>query len=309
MLSRNFKREPHRVLKGFFVDIKSILALTDFSIGAEFALDRAAMIAADQGATLQLMYLSQSPHPRLTERLARLSERGCQLAARHGIEVCAMFYEARTLNHVIEKTLAVDLLVFDGFNDRNAGSRMQGISPERLIRHSCCPTLVVKNVFLKPYAITTVVADYSSKSRNLLRYACDFEIDSMLEVFCAWGTVQRANGGDLRSQDDRIEHYCRQGRRRHHAQLLQVKDVLSTRRNRIRYFAGAEDPFQGILVQTQASESDLLIIESSKPSVLSSFVSWDLSHRLAKEVHCDFLQLPYGYLSRTHPDVCGASER
>lgn len=291
------------------MDIKSILALSDFSIGAEFALDRAAIIAADQGATLQLMYLSESLQPRLAERLARLSERGRQLAARHGIEVCPMFHEARTLNNVIEKTLGVDLLVFDGFEGRNAGSRMQGFKPERLVRHSCCPTLVVKNVFLKPYARTTVVADCSWKSRNLLRYACDFEIDSMLEVFHAWGTAQRANGGDLELHDDEIEHYCRQGRRRHHARLLQVKDVLSTRRNRVRYFTGNEDPVQGILVQTQASESDLLIIESSKPSVLSSFVSWNLSHRLAREVRCDFLQLPYGYLSRAQPDVCGASER
>lgn len=288
------------------MDIKSILALTDFSIGAEFAIDRAAMIAADQGATLQLMYFCESPHPRLAERLARLSERGRQLAARHGIEVCAMFYEARTLSNVIEKTLGVDLLVFYGFGDRNAANKMQGINPERLIRHSCCPTLVVKNVFLKPYARTTVVADYSSKSRRLLRYACDFEVDSKLEVFCAWGTVRRGIDGAFESQDDKIERYCRQGRRRHHAQLLQVKDVLSTRRNRIRYFAGAENPIQGILVQAQASESDLLIIESSKPSVLSSFVSWDLSHRLAREVRCDFLQLPYGYLSRAQPDVCGA---
>ncbi len=301
-------RELHRVLKGFFMDIKSILTLTDFSIGAEFAIDRAAMIAADQGATLQLMYMSESPHPRLAERLARLSERGRQIGARHGIEVSAMFHEARTLNSVIEKTLGVDLLVFDGFDDRNAGSRMQGVSRERLIRHSCCPTLMVKNVFLKPYRRTTVVADYSSKSRKLLRYACDFEVDSMLEVFCAWGTVQRGNEGYIESRDEEIERYCRQGRRRHHAQLLQVKDVLSTRRNRIRYFAGTEDPVKGILVQTQSSESDLVIIESSKPSVLSSFVSWDLSHRLAREVHCDFLQLPYGYLSRDRQDLSSESE-
>lgn len=290
------------------MDIKSILALTDFSIGAEFALDRAAMIAADQGATLQLIYLSESPHPRLAERLARLSERGRQLAARHGIEVCAMFYEARTLNNVIEKTRGVDLLVIGGFDDRNAGSRMQGVSPERLIRHSGCPTLVVKNVFVKPYARTTVVADYSSQSRRLLRYACDFETDSVLEVFCARRPVQHGIDGTPNYQDDKIERYCRQGRRRHHAQLLQVKDVLSTRRNRLRYFAGTEDPVRGILVQTQASESDLLIIESSKPSVLSNFVSWDFSHRLAREVHCDFLQLPYGYLSRDRRDFSKKSE-
>jgi hypothetical protein len=78
--------------------IKSILALTDFSVSAEHAIERAAMIAKQHHAVLKLMYFNETENYHHDDPLARLGQRAHQLSGRHDFSVRAEAHTTDTLH-------------------------------------------------------------------------------------------------------------------------------------------------------------------------------------------------------------------
>jgi nucleotide-binding universal stress UspA family protein len=162
--------------------IQSILALTDFSVSAENAIERAAMIAKQHRAVLKLMYFSETENLQYDDPFARLKQRARQLSGRHDVPVRAVAHTAGILHDVVAKARDMDLLVLDERPHQALSQFWRGSMHAHLIRRCRCPILVVKGESHAPYARVLVVVDFNGEWRALARYARRFQSGAALIV-------------------------------------------------------------------------------------------------------------------------------
>ncbi len=161
-----------------------LLAATDLSAPARHAAERAALVAKDAGATLQLLHVLSDPamgrlqrligehrddietrlRQKIDDDLARLCE---HLAQAHGVTARCDVVTGTLLPSVLghADTCRADLLVLGA---RGAGflrHLMLGSTAEKLIRRSDRSLLVVKQPPHEPYRRALVAVDFSRSSR------------------------------------------------------------------------------------------------------------------------------------------------
>ena len=79
----------------------AILAVTDFSPRGNNALDRAALLCAEHGATLKLVYLAYPGEAPPADAATRLAHHALQLGQRHGLRARAVSRLAFTVNDLL----------------------------------------------------------------------------------------------------------------------------------------------------------------------------------------------------------------
>jgi nucleotide-binding universal stress UspA family protein len=182
--------------------IRSVLAASDFSVDAAGAAHRAALLAGEHGATLQLLHVVGSDLlSELRERL-RISDDVQQLLladARRSLDALANDVQraahttperfVRT-GDVLEEILAAadhaDVLVLGAHGMRPVRDLLIGTTAERLLRKSRRPMLVSKQEPSTSYRRVLVPVDFSTHSIATLRFAHQVAPNAALLVFHAY---------------------------------------------------------------------------------------------------------------------------
>lgn len=280
--------------------IQSILALTDFSVSAEHAIERAAMIAKQHGAALKLMYFSETENGHIEDPFARLGQRAYQLAVRHGLSVRAVARTTATLHHLAVKARAVDLLVLDQRN--HVLSRpWRGSLHGHLIRRCRCPVLVVKGDSQAPYARVLVAVDFNSEWRALVRYARRFESGAVLQVRSV--AADPDCGGE---QGEKLRERIEQG-------VLKLTTSLARFGRYLKLVCGAGGAGHSG-ASRGADREELLIVGKSRQPAWLDILFGNLTERRLRQAPGDVLVVPASHVLQpvelrhaTKPAVSGVA--
>ncbi len=207
-----------------------ILAATDFSERAEAAVSRAAMLAADNNATLELLHVIYDlPLTRASRVLATLpdglenqimkpvSEHLEKLAGdlrkRHGISVETSIVTGRPAaaiaEHTDDSSSTPDLIVIGPHRKAMLRNAIMGTTAQNLVRTAPCNTLVVKNKPKTEYQRVLVPVDFSDHARQAVIEAlniapkANIHIEHVFEVpyehYALYGAIAEDAAESVRS--------------------------------------------------------------------------------------------------------------
>jgi nucleotide-binding universal stress UspA family protein len=181
---------------------KRILVATDFSAGAARAVARAARIAAESGARLDILHASGSLSRRMLSSLglgrsvaqeheaqvARGMEAAAELARGHGAEP-HLHTRKESPVAAIEAFLdraAVDLLVLGARGERDLRQVVIGSTAERLVERGLCTTLVVRRPARAPYRNVLAGVASGSAAAGVIERAAALGPDAFVHVLHAY---------------------------------------------------------------------------------------------------------------------------
>ena len=173
----------------------SILAVTDFSPQGDRALTRAALLSAEHGATLKLVYLAYPEATPPGDAACRLTHHALQLRQCHGIRVRPAGRLAFTVGDLLPEARCADLVVWGTAPVRSLKTFFLGQPVEALLRTARRPVLVVRREAEQAYRRLIVAVDFTEASRGLVDLGFALNASAEVELFHA---VSTANEGKLR---------------------------------------------------------------------------------------------------------------
>jgi nucleotide-binding universal stress UspA family protein len=170
--------------------VPRLLAATDLSAPARHAAERAALIAAETGAGLDLLHVaSLAPLEKLRQLVGEvpadleqqlldasrheLRDIAANLHYRHGVTAGVQVLAGNLLQELAERrdALAADLVVLGAHGGGFMRHLLLGSTAEKIVCRTATPALVVKQAAHAPYRSVLVAVDFSPTSPAALRLA------------------------------------------------------------------------------------------------------------------------------------------
>lgn len=181
--------------------LTQILAATDFSARAMYAVDRAARLAHERKARLHLVHVVDhlllrmfagpaDEHPVATElrlmnsQRERLTELATLLSSHFSIEVLPILLTGRVHTELARYAAqhGIELSVLGAQGENFARASLVGSSASRYVRVGHQPTLVVRSDDKQPYRSILVAVDFSPASLRALAAAIALAPEASLRV-------------------------------------------------------------------------------------------------------------------------------
>jgi len=273
----------------------SVLAVTDFSPFGNDALARAALLSAEHGATLNLVYLAYPGEAPPEDASTRLAHHALQLSQRHGVPVRAVSRLAFTVRDLLPQVASADLVVWGTAAVRSLRTFFTGQPVEELLRTAKRPVLVVRRAATHDYRSLIVAVDFTQASRGLVDLGFALSPSAQVELFHA---VSTANEGKLRYaevSDRAIKAYRSECRRYAQDRMFWLTDSYDSRRNRVLSAVGHGDAARQTVVQQQNSGAELIVVGRRPSSRLSDLFFESTANRIVSYSDTDVLVVPHDY--------------
>ncbi|RZL63333.1 MAG: universal stress protein [Variovorax sp.] len=283
------------------MNIQTLLAVTDLSVRGHHVLERAALLALEHSARLDILYLPAPGNPPCEASGCRLAHQALQLGQRHGIHVHTT--TARTQADLVARGRGVDLIVTSDRTDRRVQALWRGPPLAQLLRACQRPVLVVRRPASAPYQRLLVAVDLDDASRRLVALASALGTKSEVELFHALHTLP---AGKLRSADlseHAIKAIHQESARRAGERMFWLTDSSSARRNRVYAAIGRGDPARQIGVQQQHSGADLVVVGKPPASALGDLLLGSTALRALAASTVDVLVVPHGFQLASGPSA------
>ncbi len=275
--------------------IKTILALSDFSVQGNHALERAGQLAAAHGALLNIMYVDMGATQDCTDATARLGYHARQLGQQFGVTVNVAELTEHTAEQVAEKALGADLVVLGHEHLPSWTTFLSGPPALQLMSRCRCPVLVtrVEAGAVKPYEHVLVTVNFTPESERQVRVACALDDEASIELFHAVGTGSAARLRRAEASRHAVKAYRDACIRYAKGRLLSLSDSFDSRRNRVSSKIGDGDPARQAIVQQQYVGADLLVVGKRRSSPLWDFFFGSVARRLLHQTTTDLLLVPH----------------
>jgi nucleotide-binding universal stress UspA family protein len=288
--------------------IKSILAASDFSASATAAAHRAALLACELAAGLQLLHVVPADAPsefRVIFRNSVYKEQQLLENAKRRLEVLgrdlrpvanrdpACFTRA---GDVLEEILAaadhVDLLVLGSHGSRAIRDLLIGTTAERLLRNSRRPMLVVKQEAITPYRCVMVPVDFSMQTITALKFAQQIAPAADTLIFHAYECPYESELRRANVPEDTIKQFRadRRGQSLSNMEIIRDRVAMPEARTAFSVEAGNAK----ILIAAKAAELgvDLIVIGKHGRSFMAeTFLGGVARHTVARAC-CDVAVVP-----------------
>jgi nucleotide-binding universal stress UspA family protein len=283
-----------------------VLAATDLSAPARHAAERAALLASETGATLDLIHVATLAPLESFRRLVagipvELEERVLDAAREKVRELAAALQEAhgvRAGTHVVAGPLlsriaahadAADLVVLGARGASFMRHLLLGSTAERMIKRASRPTLVVKQAAHDRYQTVLVPVDFSPHSVPAVRTARATAPGADIVLLHAFEVPFE---GTLRStgvREETIGHYRAAAKEAaaHRLRSLCREAGLSEHETRLMIVHG--DPTLNIIEQEQEQDCDLIAIGKHGESPLEELLLGSVTKHVLAESQCDVL--------------------
>ncbi|MBO9650657.1 MAG: universal stress protein [Variovorax sp.] len=284
--------DPHHTLHGRPERIRSILAVTDFSVHAGRALERAARLAVEHGATLRLMVASMDGEPPRPDAASLLAQSAGALNARFPHTVRTVSQTANTLAGVADEARCADLVVVGQGRENRLLAFVRGIAAERLARLVRCPILVVRQAAPRSYDRILIAVDFSDDSKQLVRFACDLDSRADIQLFHAISSRDEAKLRSAEASARQVRAYREECLRYARNRILWLTDSFDARRNRVMSTIGHGDPARQAIVQQEYLRADLLVVGRRRRSPIADFFLGNVAERVLRWATSDVLIVP-----------------
>lgn len=290
------------------VRLKRLLAATDLSAPARHAVERAALVSQETGASLDLLHVANlAPLERLRQLMletpAELQHRVLDAAReklRELAEALLKSYNVSAGTRVVcgsllaelskePDALAADLIVCGARGESFMRHLLLGSTAERMLSETKCPMLVVKQGAHGPYRTLLVPVDFSPSSLraigNARAVAPNVDI-VLLHVF------EVPFEGYLRYvsvDEDTINHYRVIAKQEAAQKLLALIKETGLPLNAARFVVLHGDPSLRIVEQEQELNCDLIVMGKHGENMLEELFLGSVTKHVLAESQCDVL--------------------
>ena len=292
-------------------EMKCLLVATDLSDKANDAIERAALIARDAGAHLDLVHVAT---PEFMEGAQPLADRASdndaistaayvrealqtQAAAvqeRHGVS-CGFHMASGTLIDQLASLAnqcSADLIVLGFSEDSLVRQLLLGSTAERMMSKAPCPILVVKRRPGGSYRSVLVPVDFSPVSQSAIsgaRSVAPTAAMSILHVFEApFEGVLRYAG----VEEDTMVHYRAVAHQQAIERMTSLCVAAGMDAQRVRLLAIHGIPSLRIVAREAQQNVDLITMGKQSESVLESLFVGSVTRRVISRSRCDVLICP-----------------
>ncbi|AEG91708.1 universal stress protein [Ramlibacter tataouinensis] len=286
--------------------IRTVLAATDFSLGARWATSRAAQLAAAHQAALNLVHVVE-PDGFLAVRdfvagsdlQARVEEQGrMELAAlaetvtrHHSLPVHTLLRTGRPLEELSAAASSADVVVLGAQGSHPVRQFALGSTADRLSRLTHRPLLVVRSEPDGGYCRVLVAVDFSEASRQALQAALRLAPDATLHLVHCFDVPFEGWLRMAGTADQQIEA-CR-ARSRARA-MEQCQALLAQLGGGTRASASVRqgDARLELLAAADEEKADLIAVGKQGQALVADTLLGSVTSWVLREASCDVLMVP-----------------
>lgn len=285
-----------------------LLAATDFSIFGNYAVNRAALIAKESGASLDLLHVTTlaplesigvvivQTHPGLEQSALdvarqKLRQAGEAVLECHGLLPSMQVRTGPLLQELMGHAVALpaDLVVLGVRGSTPMRHRLLGSTAERLVGQIRCPVLVVKQPPRGKYQSLVVAVDFSAASLPAVLAARAIAPEakiSLLHVFEApFEGKLRFAGVD----ENELRHYQSSARQTAMRQLEALCMTAKITSQEVRLTVIHGSPLPNILEQAKTLGCDLIVMGKHGKNMLDELLLGSITRQVMAESLCDIL--------------------
>ncbi|MBS0578100.1 MAG: universal stress protein [Proteobacteria bacterium] len=288
--------------------IRTILAASDFSVGGTRAASRAALLAREHAALLQVLHVveTRSLEPFraifsssiyteqhfLNDATCHLRVLGEQLRAISNSAPECVTRMGEVLEEVLASADHADLLVLGAHGARSRRNRMIGTTADRLLRRSRRPMLVVKNEARSAYTRVMVPIDFTIHSIAALTFATQLAPAADFVLFHAY---PRASELELMREDIPDEASKRFDEQQHEQALANMEGFCQRTGAPLRrttFLVVPGKPKNLVASKAAALNADLVVLGKHGHSVLGDFFLGGVTRHALAKAACDVAVVP-----------------
>lgn len=287
-----------------------ILAATDFSPLADFAVERAARLARERQWPLHLLHvynefawsnlrkLLREPSGYDAEAAARerLRSLASEIATRHGLpDVGSTFLSGRASVGIATQAreLAAGLVVLGAHGEGIVRELALGGTAIKVLRTSSCPVLVVRREPKQAYARILTGTDFSATSARALRAAIEGFPGAIHAVINAYSVAFEGRMRSTGSSQEDIERYREEDREVAQRSIdAFVADANHQAAGGVQSFVRHGYSAAVLLDEAQRRDSDLLVVGKHGISVLDERLLGSVTLNVMHHALCDVLVVP-----------------
>lgn len=285
--------------------LKSLLAATDFSDDARNAVQRAALLAAEQQAPLTLLHVMSGPSLDALRQLFRvpeeaeaklvadaqhtLNELAAELTGKAGRMPTAQVRVGRVVDEVLAASAQADLLVLGARGWNPVRDMILGTTAERLLRRCPHPVLVTKRVPQGAYQRVLVPVDFSPCSAAALQLALRIAPRADVTIVHAFEVPLEGKLWLAGVSEEKLQEYRIQARQQalNDIDLLLKETAGDTQRCSRVVEHGAAAPL--ILTKEAELAADLIVIGKHGRSVVEEALLGSITRHVLSDAKCDVL--------------------
>lgn len=287
------------------MNIASIVVAVDFSDHARHAADRAAMLAAEQGAQLDLVHvINGSSLDRLhnwigapvnAEGLLRddaehsLNDMIEDIAGKRDIAARALVKTGHVLNQILTVSESADLLVLGSQGRNPLRALLLGTTAERLLGKSTRPVLVAKGPPRGLYQHVIVPVDFSAYSAPALRLSRLIAPSARITIVHAFRVPFEGRLRIAGAAEESILAYSEEERGE---AVKKIKDLIRSSADdasRMAYVVEQGNISRVILAQEQKSSAGLIVIGKHGRSMVEEWLLGGVTRHVLAGSTCDVL--------------------
>lgn len=284
-------------------ELRRLLATTDFSTMGNYAVERAARLAQDLGASLEVVHVVT---PFLVEKLIgpsgsaqqlfdaareKLSALATSLHETYGVS-CALHVTSGSLIQGIvncAETVRADLIVLGHQGDSLMRHFLLGSTAERLATKAPCPFLVVKRAPEEAYRSLLVATDFSAVSMRALVLAHTLVPHAKISVMHAYEAPFEGKLKYVGVEKTTLRQYRHTVRQEIIPALQEFCRAAGFSGEHASLFAVHGKPAMQIVSQSTLRSCDLIVIGKHGESVLENLFIGSVASSVMTKAHCDIL--------------------
>ena len=282
-----------------------VLAAVDFSDDARRAAHRAALVAVEQGARLELLHVLSNtsaaslrdllrPHAGVQAQVlggvrAMLEELASDLAARTGVSGTPRVEQGEVLPSILAAARQAALLVVGAHGWNPLRDLILGSTAERLLGRCRRPVLVVRRPPRGPYRRVIAAMDFSPHSLNALAMAMRIAPGADIILVHAFGIPFEGKLRIAGVDEERLREYRMQARHQALTEMVATVAAIDGDRSRLSHAVAHGHPPQLILAKTRQLRADLVVIGRRGRSAAEDFLLGSVTRHVLSDAKCDVL--------------------
>jgi nucleotide-binding universal stress UspA family protein len=287
------------------MNIASIVAAIDFSDHARHAADRAAILAAEQQAKLDLVHvISGSSLTRLhdwsgapadaeakllDDAQRSLNDMAEAIAGKTGIAARVLVKVGHVLDQILSASEGADLLVLGAHGSNALRNLILGTTADRLLRKRRRSVLVTKRRPEGGYRRALVPIDFSSCSADALNMARKIAPNAGITLFHVFQVPFEGSMRLAGTTDEVINQYCDRERQQALNSLRRLIQEATDGSSRMTAAVERGDAARMILAEAETLSADVIVIGKHGLSMVEDFLLGSVTSHVLAGSTCDVL--------------------
>ena len=285
---------------------KRLLAATDLSAPARHAAERAALLARELGASLDLLHVvNPAPIEKLRQLVAdmpaevgqrvldatrdELRELGATVSKHQGVTATVRVTTGPLIQDLCAHAQGVDLLVLGARGSSFMRHLLLGSTAERMLRKTPRPMLVVKQPPHEPYRSLLVPVDFSAYSLRAVRAAQAVSPGANIVLLHAFEVPVEGKLRLAGVEADMIHRYRIAAKQDALAKLRQLCADTGLAPETTRFVVVHGDASRNIVEQEQEHDCDLIVVGKHGESAVEDLLLGSVTKHVLAESQCDVL--------------------